>query len=79
VLYILHHGLNELRNRAIGHDAQSADLADALEVFPGMLLNWDDDRQDMARWILRDYQSKHPEEAFDYPGHLEEDPVPDRF
>jgi hypothetical protein len=79
VLYVLHHGLTELRNRALQGDAQAADLADALEILPGMLLDWNDERCEMARWVLNDYQSKYPGLAFDYFKYLTEYPVPDRF
>jgi hypothetical protein len=79
ILYILHHGLAELRSRALGGDPQSADLADALEILPGMLLDWSEDRHDMARWVLQDYQTKHPGGAFDYVKHLDQYEPPDRF
>jgi hypothetical protein len=79
ILFILHHGLAELRNRALEDDQQAADLADALEILPGMLLDWDEDRHETARWVLNDYQTKHPGQAFDYVKHLDEYPPPDRF
>ena len=80
LLYILHYGLCDIRNLALGqgHD-EIAELADALEILPGMIDHWDEDRADMVHFVLANYQSKYPGRAFDYVAHAEQYDTPERF
>ncbi len=80
LLYILHRGLTEIRNLALASgQEQIADLADALEILPGMIENWNDDHAEMARFVLRAYQNKYPGRAYDYVGQLDRQDTPERF
>jgi len=80
LLYILHRGLTEIRNLALDSgQGQIADLADALEILPGMVENWNDDKSEMAHFVLQNYQSKYPGRAYDYVGQLDRQQVPERF
>lgn len=80
LLYILHRGLTEVRNLALAAEAeQIADLADALEILPGMMDRWDDDQREIARFVLENYQKKYPGGGYDYLAHLEKYPPPERY
>ena len=59
--------------------ARIADLADALEILPGMVENWNADHSEMAHFVLQNYQSKYPGRAYDYVSQLERLDVPERF
>ena len=80
LLYILHYGLADIRSLALGagHE-QIADLADALEILPGIIDHWEEDRADLIHFVLRNYQDKYPGRAFDYSAHIERDAPPERF
>jgi hypothetical protein len=80
LLYILHRGLTEIRNLALASgQEQIADLADALEILPGMIENWNNDQSEMAHFVLQAYQSKYPSRAYDYVGQLERQDVPEQY
>jgi hypothetical protein len=80
LLYILHRGLTEIRNLALNSgQEQIADLADALEIVPGMVENWNNEHSEMAHFVLQNYQSKYPGRAYDYVGHLERQDAPGQF
>jgi hypothetical protein len=80
LLYVLHYGLAEIRNLAIDQgNEQVADLADALEVLPGLIDHWEDENLDFVHLVLRDYQAKYPGRAFDYLEHVDKYDPPDRF
>jgi hypothetical protein len=80
LLYILHRGLTKIRNLALNSgQEQIADLADALEILPGMVENWNADHSEMAHFVLQNYQSKYPGRAYDYVSQLERLDVPERF
>lgn len=81
ILFILHRGFTEVRNLALigGSTEQIADLADALEIIPGMLLRWDADQWDMLRFVLKNYEDKYPTGRFDYTPYLDRYPVHDWY
>jgi hypothetical protein len=80
LLYILHRGLIEVRNLALAAEQeQIADLADALEILPGMIDRWNDDSLTMARFVLETYQRKYPGGGYDHLATLEQYPPPDRY
>jgi hypothetical protein len=80
LLYVLHYGLVEIRNQALcAKNQQIADLADALEILPGIIDHWEDDRLDLVHFVLRTYQEKYPEGPFDYLAHVEQYAPPARF
>jgi hypothetical protein len=79
LLFILHEGLVEMRLLALGQVSQQiSDLADTLEIIPGLIDAWEDDHLDLIRSILKTYQDKYGSK-FDYLSYLETDPPPDRF
>jgi hypothetical protein len=61
-----------------GHE-ESAELADALEILPRMIDEWDESQADMLHFVLANYQSKFPGRAFDYVAHAEQYDAPERF
>ena len=80
LLYILHRGLTEIRNLALNSgNEQIADLADALEILPGMIENWNQEQSEMAHFVLQAYQNKYPGRAYDYVGELDRQDVPEGF
>ena len=65
--FIFHRGFVESRKLArIGSDEQAHDLADAFEVMPGYLPDWDDESLGLIRSHLETYQKKYGAETFDY-------------
>ncbi len=67
LLYVIHHGLTDIRNLALGAgNEQIAALADALEILPGIIDHWEDDRLELIRFVLKTYEDKYPGRAFDY-------------
>jgi hypothetical protein len=80
ILFILHRGFTEARNLAYaGRAEQIADLADALEIIPGMLLKWDAGQWDMLRFVLKTYEDKYPTGRYDYTPYLDRYPVHDWY
>jgi len=80
LLYVLHHGLTDIRNLALGAgNEQIADLADALEILPGIIDHWEDDRLELVHFVLKNYEDKYPGRAFDYLARVEKCDPPDRF
>jgi hypothetical protein len=80
LLFILHRGLTDIRNMALGAEQeQIADLADALEILPGMIDHWQDDRPDLVRFVLQNYEQKYPVRSYDYFAYLEKYEPPERF
>lgn len=80
LLFILHWGFVELRNRALGRDdAHMADLADAMEILPGMIDRWDESHLDMIKFVLEDFERKHPVGRHDYAKYLSEFAPPEHF
>jgi hypothetical protein len=80
LLFILHHGLVDIRNVALAaRNQQIADLADALEILPGIIDHGEEDRLELVRFALRSFQEKYPGRPFDYLAHVEKYPPPDRF
>jgi len=72
LLFILHQGFVEARLLALAkkHD-QLHDLADAMELIPGMMKDWDEHRMGEIRELLKTYQLKHSEWRFDYLARLD--------
>ena len=58
---------------------QIADLADALEILPGLLDHWDEKDAETIRFVLRNYQEKYPGSAYDFVASLEQQAPPERF
>ena len=80
LLFILHRGLVQTRNLALaGHNEQIADLADALEILPGLLDRWDEKDYETVRFVLRNYQDKYPGSSYDFLASLEQYAPPERF
>jgi hypothetical protein len=80
LLFILHRGLTDIRNMALNAEQeQIADLADALEILPGIIDHWEDDRLDMVRFVLENYEKKYPVRSFDYSVYLEKYEPMERF
>jgi len=79
LLYILHLGLVEVRNLALGAgNEQISDSADALEILPGFVNRWNEDNIEMTRFVLKTYQDKY-QSAFDYPARFDRYDAPERF
>ncbi len=79
LLYILHLGLVEVRNLALaGGQEQIADLADAMEILPGLVDKGGSDELDLIRNVLKDFQEKY-QSNYDFPRRFEEYEVPERF
>lgn len=79
LLYILHRGLTQIRNLAsAGGSEQIAELADTLEILPGMVDHWKDEDLEMVRFVLRNYEAKFPS-SYNYLAAFEDNPVPERF
>ena len=71
LLFILHRGFVEVRLLAQANkDQQVFDLADALELIPGMLKNWKNEDFERVRVLLKTYQNKYPAKGFDFLGRL---------
>jgi hypothetical protein len=80
LLFILHRGLVQARNLALAaRNEQIADLADALEILPGLLDRWDEKDLEMVRFVLQNYQEKYPGSAYDFVASLEQQVPPERF
>jgi hypothetical protein len=79
LLYILHLGLVEIRDLALacGHE-RIADLADAMEILPGLVDKGGSDELDLIRNVLKGYQEKY-QSNYDFPRRFEEYQVPERF
>jgi len=79
LLYVLHLGLVEIRNLALAASQQQiADLADAMEILPGLLDRGGSEGLDLIRHVLKDYQEKYPSN-YDFPRRFEETEVPEHF
>jgi hypothetical protein len=78
LLFILHRGLVEVRLLAgTNKSNQVFDLADALELIPGMLKDWHDDDFDRITTLLKTYQDKYSVGGFDFLARLsKQDPLP---
>jgi hypothetical protein len=64
--YILHRGFVEARLLATHRPQQAHDLADAFEVIPGHIPDWNDESLALIRSYLQTYQSKYGPSPFDY-------------
>jgi hypothetical protein len=72
LLYILHVGLVEIRNLALGMENQEiAELADALEILPGLIDRGADLELELIRFVLKEYQDKY-QTNYDLPRRFEE-------
>lgn len=78
LLFILHRGFVEARLLAgANRSKQVFDLADALELIPGMLKDWYDGDLEQVRALLKTYQDKYPVGGFDFIARLsDQDPLP---
>jgi hypothetical protein len=75
LLFILHRGFVEARLLAqADKDRQIFDLADALELIPGMLKNWQDGDLERVRSLLKTYHEKYPAGGFDFLARLADHP-----
>ncbi|MBA4388268.1 MAG: hypothetical protein C0404_09830 [Verrucomicrobia bacterium] len=73
LLFILHRGLVEIRLLAGAcRNKQVSDLADALELIPGLLKDWHDGDMEQVRSLLKTYQDKYPVGGFDFLARLGE-------
>jgi hypothetical protein len=82
LFYILHLGFTEVRNLAgvPGFEIQIHDLADAMEILPRFLdAEASDEDVEMIRFVLNDYQQRHPTAKFDYLAYLDQWDPPDRY
>jgi hypothetical protein len=67
LLFILHRGFVEARLLAGGGKSkQIFDLADALELIPSMLKNWQEGDWEQVHSMLKTYQEKYPVGGFDF-------------
>lgn len=67
LLFILHRGFVETRLLAgANKNKQVFDLADALELIPGMLKNWHDGDLEQVKALLKTYQDKYPVGGFNF-------------
>ena len=65
--FIFHRGFVEARLLALQDKAQQAqDLADAFEIMPGYLPEWNNESLDRIRAHLHEYQDKYGRLSFDY-------------
>ena len=77
LLYILHRGFVEIRLLAMSNKSgQVLDLADALELIPGMIKNWHEADLDQVRSLLKTYQDKHPLNGFNFLARLTDQSKP---
>ena len=73
LLFILHRAFVETRLLAgANRSKQVSDLADAMELIPGMLRDWHEDYLEQVRMLLKTYQEKYPVAGFDFLGRLED-------
>ncbi len=80
LLFIIYHGLTEIRNLALASDnEQIADLADALEPLARYVSKCSADDMELIRFVLKGYQTKYPGRPFDYLAHLDVYAPPERF
>jgi hypothetical protein len=80
--FILHLGFTEVRHLAgiPGFERQIHDLADAMEILPRFLdAEPNDEDMEMIRFVLSNYQSRHPTAKFDYLAYLDHRDLPDRY
>ncbi len=77
LLFILHRGFVEARLLAgANRNKQVFDLADALELIPGMLKDWHDGDLEKIRFLLKTYQDKYPGWGFNFLARLsDQDPL----
>ncbi len=55
------------RNLALSKKCEQIfDLADTFEIIPSLLLHWEDSNLELIQAILKNYQIKYPETAYDY-------------
>ena len=65
--FIFHRGFMESRTLArLKNDEQALDLADAFEVMPGYLPDWNEESLGLIRSHLETYQGKYGLETFNY-------------
>jgi len=78
LLFILYRGFVEARLLAgANKNKQIFDLADALELIPGMLKNWHEGDLEQVRSLLKTYQNKYQGGGFDFLARLgDQDPLP---
>jgi hypothetical protein len=80
LLFILHRGLVQTRNLALAaQNEQIADLADALEILPGLLDRGDENDLETVRFALRNFQDKYPGSAYDFLASLDHNAPLERF
>ena len=80
LLFILHRGLTEIRNLALGQgNEQIADLADALEILPRFVHEFNDEDMELIRFVLKTYKDKYPVGSYDYLPYLDEYEPPARY
>ncbi len=80
LLFIIYHGLSEIRNLALASDnEQIADLADALEPLARYVGKCSAEDMDLIRFALKGYLTKYPGRPFDYSAHLDLYSPPERF
>jgi len=67
ICYILHRAFVQSRMLAgANRNEQAHDLADAFEVVPGCLPNWNDESLALVRSYIEPYQTKYGPSTFDY-------------
>lgn len=75
LLFILHRGFVEARLLAGANKSnQIFDLADTLELIPGMLKDWHEGNLEQVRSLLKTYQEKYPVGGFDFLARLGDQP-----
>jgi hypothetical protein len=80
LLFILHRGLTEIRNMALGQgNEQIADLADALEILPRFVQKYDEDDIEMTRFVLKNYEDKYPGHNYGLLKYVDEYEPPERY
>jgi hypothetical protein len=76
--YIMHLGWVETRNLASSAGQQQiADLADALEILPRLMVECNEEDLELIRFVLRDYEAKY-HTSYNLPARFE-DGAPARY
>lgn len=74
ICLILQRSLVETRNLALNHESkQIHDLADALEILPSMLAQWEEKNLPRIRDAIATYQGKYKDTSYNYLAILEMD------
>jgi len=77
LLFILHEGLVEIRNRV--HEPERVHfLSDLLEVIPVWMVTWEPGHHDVIRGMLQNYERRFPP-MFNYVRYFDGQDLPEAF